>query len=183
MDYFEATVARILEEQGYWIRENVRIALTKDVKKALAVPSMPRCEIDIVGFRADRRELVLFEVKSYLDSDGVQPNDLRQTSRKKNRYKLLTLRDLQREVTSALLAEYRRLGLIADDVTVRFGLAAGHVQERFDKEVRAIAKENNWVFLGPAEISSAIWRFAELGYENSPFVLTAKLLKRHPPQR
>jgi Holliday junction resolvase-like predicted endonuclease len=182
MDYFEATVARILEEQGYWVRENVRVALTKEVKRALGNPSMPRCEIDIVAFKPADREIVLFEVKSYLDSYGVQPDDLRRTTREENRYKLLTLLDLQQEISSALLAEYRAQKLILDDVTVRFGLAAGHVQERFDEEVRQIAREKNWVYLGPAEISQAIWKFADLGYENSPFVLTAKLLKRNPPK-
>lgn len=181
MDYFEATIARILEEQGYWVRENVRVSLSKEVKRALGNPSMPRCEIDIVAFRPVQRELVLFEVKSYLDSYGVQPDDLRRTTREDNRYKLLTLSDLQSAVTDALLAEYRAQGLLVGDVTVRFGLAAGHVQDRFDEEIRAIAREKNWVFLGPAEISRAIWKFADLGYENSPFVLTAKLLKRHPP--
>ncbi len=182
MDYFEATIARILEEQGYWVRENVRVALTKEVKKALDTPSMPRCEIDVVAYQPISRELVLFEVKSYLDSHGVQPKDLLRTTPKKNRYKLLTLPALQKAITEALLSEYRKRRLIDGRVKVRFGLAAGHVQDRFDAEVRKIAQRKNWVYLGPAEISEAIWKFADIGYENSPFVLTAKLLKRNPPR-
>lgn len=126
MDYFEATIARILEEQGYWVRQSVRVALTKEVKKLLDNPSMPRCEIDIVAYKPLAKELVLFEVKSYLDSNGVQPKDLRRTTRKNNRYKLLTLPDLQREVVAALLAQYRERGLLLDGADVRMGLAAGH---------------------------------------------------------
>ncbi len=122
-------------------------------------------------------------MKSYLNSLGVQPKDLRRTNGEDNRYKLLTLPDLQREITAALLADYRGQQLIVDEVTVRFGLAAGHVQDRFEDEVRLIARERNWVYLGPKEIAEAIWKFAELGYENSPFVLTATLLSRHLPKK
>src|SRR5258705_771216 len=90
MDYFEATVARVLEEQGYWVRQNVRVDLAKDVKKALGKPRLPRCELDIVAYRPTERQLVLFEGKSYLDSYGVQPEDLRRTDWQANRYKILT---------------------------------------------------------------------------------------------
>lgn len=182
MDYFEATIARILEARDYWVRENVRVALTKDVKKALGNPSMPRCEIDIVAYRPVANELVLFEVKSYLDSNGVQPQDLLRTEWHENRYKLLTLPDLQCAVKDALLEDYKARGLIPTDVRVRFGLAAGHVQERFDAQVRQIARERDWEYLGPIEIADAIRGFAKLGYENSPFVLTAKILAQNPPK-
>ncbi len=182
MDYFEATIARILEEQGYWVRQSVRVALTKDVKKLLNNPSMPRCEIDIVAYKPAAKELVLFEVKSYLDSNGVQPDDLRRTTREGNRYKLLTLPDLQREVIAALLAQYRERGLLLDEVNVRLGLAAGYVQERFEREVEDIAREKKWLYLGPYEIADAVRKLADLGYENTPFALTAKLLLRYPPK-
>jgi len=180
MDYFEATIARILEERGYWVRENVRVALARDVKKSLGKGSLPRCEIDIVAYQPRKKRLVLFEVKSYLDSKGVQPADLLRTEWENNRYKLLTLPALQHAVRAALLAEYCSQGLIPKNVQVRFGLAAGYIKVSNDKEVRRIARLNRWVFLGPTEIARAIWSFADLGYENSPFVLTAKLLRRHP---
>ena len=48
MDYFEATVARILEQEGYWVRQGVRVELTKPVKRVLGKHSLPRPEIDIV---------------------------------------------------------------------------------------------------------------------------------------
>jgi len=183
MDYFEATVARVLEERGYWVRQNVRVDLTPEVKKKLGKPSLPRPEIDIVAYQPVEKLLVLFEVKSYLDSYGVQPNDLLGTDWEDNRYKLLTIPALQREVTAALVAEYRKRRLIPDDVTTRFGLAAGHVQPRFDGAVRDIAKQNGWDYLSPADLAADVWQLADRGYENSPFVLTAKLLRRHLPKQ
>jgi hypothetical protein len=39
MDYFEATIARILEEQGYWVRQGVRVALSNETRKRLGKPS------------------------------------------------------------------------------------------------------------------------------------------------
>jgi hypothetical protein len=182
MDYFEATVARILEEQGYWVRENVHVELTKAVKKLLGKPSLPRPEIDIVGYRAVDNALVLFEVKSYLDSHGVQPKHLLGSGWKNNRYKLLTIPALQQAVKDALVAHYRKQGLVRRGVSVTFGLAAGYVQPRFEAEVRKIAQSNSWVYLSPGDLAKAVWGLANGGYENSPFVLTAKLLKRHPPQ-
>jgi len=182
MDYFEATVARILEEQGYWVRQSVRVELSQAVRNALGKPSLPRCEIDIVAYQPTTRELILFEVKSFLDSHGVKPADLQRTTWTKNRYKLLTIPDLRRAVSKALVAHYRKRGLIDGEVRVRFGLAAGRVKDRVNTEVRQIAKKNRWVFLGPKEIAEAVWKFAELRYENSPFVLTAKLLRRHLPK-
>lgn len=116
MDYFEATVARILEEQGYWVRQSVRFALSKETKKRLGKPSLPRCEVDIVAYQPSKRTLLLLEVKSYLDSHGVQPKGLLNTGWAKNRYKLLTIAALQQEISSALLTEYQRQGLSAGNL-------------------------------------------------------------------
>lgn len=139
MDYFEATIVRILVQQGHWIRENVRIALTKEVKRALGNPSMPRCEIDIAAFCLAENELVLFEVKSYPDSFGVKPDDLRRRH------------------------------------------AAGHVQDRFDKEVRAIVPGEELGLPRSRRDRPRDLEVRRSRYENSPFALTAKLLKRHLP--
>ena len=182
MDYFDATVARILEEQGYWVRQSVRVLLSKETRKNLGKPSLPRSEVDIVAYQPTRKILLLLEVKSYLDSHGVQPKDLLNTGWAKNRYKLLTIPALQREISDALVSEYRRQGLIGEGVEVKFGLAAGHVKKALDEQVRRIADRNKWAYYGPKEIADEVWKFSKLKYENSPFVLTAKLLRQHPPK-
>lgn len=60
------------------------------------------------------------------------------------------------------------------------GLAAGHVQDRFQREVEEIARAKNWFYLGPREVAGAVRKLADLGYENTPFALTAKILLRYP---
>ena len=67
MDAFEEIVKLLLETQGYWVRQDVKVNITKDDKKSLSNASMPRPEIDLAAFNPARNELMLVEVKSYLD--------------------------------------------------------------------------------------------------------------------
>ena len=71
MDFFEQIVARLMEEEGYWVRQGVRADLSKAQKESLGNPTMPRPQVDIVGYSPKQRELVFLEVKSFLDSRGV----------------------------------------------------------------------------------------------------------------
>ncbi|MGH7281609.1 MAG: hypothetical protein ACRELY_08820 [Polyangiaceae bacterium] len=95
---------------------------------------------------------------------------------------MLTIPALRKEVGRSVVDTFVKSGLIEHGVDARFGLAAGYVKAAADKRVRGIARQRGWEYLGPSDIAHEIWKFADLGYENSPFVLTAKLLKRHLPK-
>jgi len=77
MDYFENIIKRLIEQDGYWVRQSVRVNLTKPEKVAIGKHSIPRPEIDIVGYKAGCNELLIIEVKSFLDSPGVKYDELK----------------------------------------------------------------------------------------------------------
>lgn len=179
MDFFESIARRILEDAGYWTRVSVRAELTKKQKKQLGKPSLPRPEVDILAYKPKTKELIFFEVKSFLDSTGVIPSALHPTTIwKPNRYKLLTLRKYQRLVVATIIQRFQRDGLIAGRPKVRFGLIAGKVKGNREDEVAAIAKLYRWEFIGPCGLQAKIAALAETDYENCPIVMTSKILGR-----
>ncbi|WP_321326813.1 hypothetical protein [Thiomicrorhabdus sp.] len=92
MDYFENIVKRLLEEEGYWVFQSVKVNLTREEKALIGKYSMPRPEIDIVAFKPKGNKLLIIEAKSYLDSQGVKYAELNQSYEiPEGRYKLFTL--------------------------------------------------------------------------------------------
>ena len=49
MDAFEQVVSEILWMDGYWVRNSVKVGLTKEEIVSLSRPSSPRWELDVVG--------------------------------------------------------------------------------------------------------------------------------------
>ena len=182
MDYFEALVARLLTEEGYWVEQSVRVGLTKEEKRELGNPSMPRPEIDIVAYRPGDAHLLLLEAKSFLDSSGVRVSELRSlqaTGSGRGRYKLLTATEYQKVVGRRLLKQWRAMGrLPTGRLSIVFGLAAGNVPKAEREELRSLALSRRWFFWGPEEIATRVRSLSDGGYENSPFVITAKVLER-----
>ena len=76
MNAFEEIVKQYLEAEGYWVRHSVKVEISKDDKKAIGLPTMPRPEIDLVALNVKENELLLVEVKSFLDSPGVYFGDV-----------------------------------------------------------------------------------------------------------
>ena len=71
MDGFEQIIGQLLIEDKYWIRHSVKVNLTLEEKRTINKPSTPRPEIDIVAYDLKTNTICLLEVKSYLDSPGV----------------------------------------------------------------------------------------------------------------
>jgi hypothetical protein len=69
MDSFESLVASILEREGFWVRSNFKVDLTKEEKRTIGRPSSPRWEIDLLAiilaearmWAKDNRERILAE--------------------------------------------------------------------------------------------------------------------------
>ncbi len=76
MDYFENLVKRLLESEGYRVKQSVKVNLTKSEKKELGKPGIPRPEIDLIGYKPLENKLLILEVKSYLDSSGVSFSEI-----------------------------------------------------------------------------------------------------------
>jgi len=179
MDAFEQIVGELLEEEQFWVRNSVKVNLTRADKSQLENPSMPRPEIDLIAFDARASILYLLEVKSFIDSQGVRLEDLHPSSTlpPQGRYKMLTSSRYQEVLMQRLREEWESRGLIDAQTKIKFGLIAGNVHGDA-AQLRTYADDTGWFFWGPKDIEERIQRLAEKGYENKQITLVAKILKR-----
>ena len=103
MDFFELLVKTILDEKGYWTRQSYKVSLCKSDKKLLGRLTMPRTEIDLLALNQVSNELLIVEVKSYLNSAGVITKDLSLTfDTPEGPYKLFTCKFYREAVIKQL---------------------------------------------------------------------------------
>lgn len=183
MNAFEDIIKLILEEEGYWVRQSVKIRkITIDDKKRLHNNSMPTPEVDVVALKTDKNELLLMEVKSFLDSPGVKFEGVSGKNKKDaKRYKIFTNESLRKIITERLKQEYLEKGLINKDTTISYALAAGHVystkKNNDELDIRKYFKEKGWKFISPMEIKDGIKKLGKKGWEDNLVTITAKLTK------
>jgi len=182
MDAFEEIVKLLLETKGYWVRQGVEVDISKDDKKTLNNATMPRPEIDLVAFSPGRGELMLVEVKSYLDSYGVY-SDAVCTGKDKlsDRYKLFTDKEFRDLVSNRLREQLLKDGLILPSTTVRYALAAGHIHSKSDEAtIRAHFgdKARDWVLYTAEDMRATLRDLSDAGWADNPVIQTAKLLLR-----
>lgn len=181
MDAFETVAARLFEVQGYWTRIGLKVELTKEQKRKLQNPSMPRPELDIVAFKPAANELLIIECKSYLDSPGVRMEHFDVApSDKGDKFKMLNRPALREMVTQSLIQQlrYEKL-LLAEDPTVKFILVAGRIYSDHEQRIRKHFDANGWQLVGPAEIAEGVRQFAHRGYENDLVTIVTKILERN----
>lgn len=179
MDHFETIVSDLLEAAGYWVRRSFKVDLTKEEKRRVGRHSMPRPEIDILAYKRETEELLVLEAKSFLDSPGVSLDQLSETHDKpEGRYKLFTCENYRRVVLARLRLDLLSIGMISAQTKLRLGLAAGKVHRRESTQVRELMDSRGWYFLSPEDIREQVMRFSDMGYENNPAVITAKILLR-----
>ena len=179
MDYFEEIACKILEEKGYWLRRSFKIELTKKEKRDIGKPSIPRPEIDILAFDQKRNMVVAIEAKSYFDSPGVRYSDLIEKHKiPQGRYKLFTSNRYRRIVFKRLKIQLKDCGMINTKTMFTLGLVAGNVYKRESDRINNhfLQKSPKWYFWGPEDIRDCVKQFAEMGYDNNPAVITAKIL-------
>ena len=73
---FENLINQLLQEEGFWTLQNVKIELSKEEKIKISKPTTPRPDIDIVAFDSKNNTLYLLEVKSFIDSQGVKSEEV-----------------------------------------------------------------------------------------------------------
>jgi len=180
MDYFENIIKRLIEQEGYWARQSIRVNLTKPEKVSIGKPSMPRPELDIVGYKAKNNQLMVLEVKSFLDSPGVKFDELNQEFEiPSGRYKLFTCENYRNIVFNRMVADLFDSGLIASNPKIRFGLAAGKIYSRDETKIIEYFRQRNWVLYKPSNIAKAIKKLGKAPYENDPYVIAAKIIIRN----
>lgn len=177
MDAFEQVIAEIFWKEGYWVQTSVKVNLSKEQKRQLENPSMPRPEIDVLAYNSRDNILKAIECKSFLDSRGVQAAELN-GNKKSNRYKLFRNEALKNVVLESLKEQLIARGACSPDVRVVLCLACGKVASENDRvELRSICLSLGWELFDDEWIGRKVRSMADVGYENQVSTVVAKLLK------
>lgn len=181
MDAFELISAQLLQEEGFWTIVNYKIDITKEIaKNQLKKPTMPRPEVDILAYK--RGTIYLIEVKSYIDSKGVQAKSI---LTKKNtllssihgRYKLFTWKAYRKILPKLVKNDLRKKGLINNSrVKIKYGLIAGKFSGTSEIILKKYFNSHGWLIWGPVEIKNKVENLITKGYENNVMTILSKIL-------
>jgi hypothetical protein len=176
---FEELVASLLEREGWWVRTNYKVQLTREEKRAIGRHSSPAWDIDVLAFSPPRNSVMAVECKSYLDSFGVRIGALDGTSPRHARYfKLFNDQVLRDTVFSRLSMQLVEQRLCKARPRIQLGLAAGKVYQNREGDLRALCEHNGWFLWTPSDIGARVKQLASEGYENSVAVMVTKILLR-----
>jgi len=179
MDYFENLVKTLLEEEFLWVAQSIKVEITKEEKRRLQKPSLPRPEIDLVVFDFAKDRLIAVEVKSYFDSPGV---DFRQIKKvhdvTEGGYKLFTTPTYREIVFSRLKSQLLEKNLIQPTTSISLGLVAGKVQKTHIDGIEDYFDARGWFYWSPEEVKSRVRLLSDKAYDNNPYVITAKAMLR-----
>ena len=179
MDAFERVVAMLLERDGYWVRNSVRVLLTKEDKARIGRPSSPRWELDLVGYRGGDNSLLLVECKSYLDSYGVREACFDPGSKHSKRFKLFVDPVLRETVEHRLVAQLTQSGAIRPKPRLTLCLAAGKViSSAAGDRIHDLFRDRGWLFWDAAWLGQRLRQVAAASYENDVAAIVSKLLLR-----
>jgi hypothetical protein len=181
MNSFESMVAMIFDREGYWVKPNFKVDLTKEEKRAIGRPSSPRWELDLVAYKASGNELLAIECKSYLDSPGVRASGfIGDNSTEKARYKLFNEDRLRQVVLNRLCLQLLDLGLVPSLPKVRLCLAAGKLASEADREaVNDHFESHDWLLFDDGWLRNRLLQISQSGYEDEIASIVAKLLLRY----
>lgn len=180
MDAFESIVAKILNHQGFWTKLSYKINLTKEDKRKIGLPSMPRPEIDILGFDAGENCLYWVECKSYLDSRGVTLKALAgKDDVLSSRYRIFTNHEYRAFVETVLLRQAEIQGICGTKPTLKYCLATGKIATNTDREgIKSLFISKGWILYDEYWVKEGLDHFANRDYENDEAVITAKIYSR-----
>ncbi len=179
MDHFESIISTLLEAEGYWVRRSFKVNVTKDEKRQIGKHSIPRPEIDLLALNFSKNEVLALEAKSFLDSPGVNLEQLKEEHEvPEGRYKLFTSERYRTVVLSRLLSDLIACDMANSKTKIILGLAAGKIYQGRSEPIREFMSGKNWFFWSPEDIKQKVTALAERGYENDPAIITAKILMR-----
>lgn len=139
---------------------------------------MPRPEIDLVALNMRDNILLLVEVKSFLDSQGVRYSGVSRHEGFSGRYKLFTSPVYQQIVSDRLREQYLQQGLISEETMINYALAAGNIYSGEEDKIREHFISKGWILISPIEIKQKIKLLAQKGWEDNEITITAKLIMR-----
>ena len=180
MNAFESIIAQYLEAEGYWVRQSVKVEISKEDKKAIGLPTMPRPEIDLVALNVKENELLLIEVKSLLDSYGVYFEAVSdEKDELAKRYRLFTDGKFREVVSKRIKEKFLAEGLINEDTKINYALAAGNIHSLADEsKISGYFLQRGWELFSPKKIKDKVRELSQKGWEDNLVTITAKLILR-----
>ena len=177
MDHFEGIVATLLKAEGYWVASSYKVHLSKEEKREIGKPSIPRPEIDLLALSFSKNKILAIEAKSYLDSGGVPLAALQEVHEvPEGRYKLFTSKRYREIVFKRMREQLVENGMANVDTVIELGLAAGNVYGNDHEKIKLFMLQKNWHYWSPFDIKNKVRELASLGYENDAAIITAKIL-------
>lgn len=173
MNAFEELVAGLLRRDGYWTQHSYKVALTKEERRVLGKPSLPRIEIDILAYRPKTNSLLWVECKSYMDSTGVQTSNFDAES---GRYKIFANKKLRDVATARLCTQTVAQGFSRRNPKVEYCLVAGHIADGSRVALESRFKSEGWHLRTETWIREHLERMAGVAYEDDVATMVAKLI-------
>jgi hypothetical protein len=134
MDAFELVVKSLLERDGFWVRSNFKVNLTKMDKEAIGHQTCPRWNIDILAYKAEANELRCVECKSRLDHRyGLRYGSFTREGGA-DRFTLFTDSTLRSVVMNRVVAQLTESGSCRTAPVVTLCLAAGKIRSEADRQ-------------------------------------------------
>ena len=181
MDAFGSLIKTLLEREGFWVRSDFKVNLTKLDKLSIGHPTCPRWEIDIVAYKGATNQLWLVECKSHLDSWGVKFCSFVKDG--SNSYRLFTDHNLRRVVTNRLIAQLQEAGSCLPHPTASLCLAAGKIRNEDDqRNLREHFSLNGWVLWDDEHITKALRDISRGSCEDDVARVVATFLLRETPE-
>ncbi len=174
LNAFEELVAALFRREGFWTHPSYKVALTKEEKREVKRPSLPRIEIDILAYRAKSNTLYWVECKSYLDSPGVQMSNF---DDEHGPYKVFANKRLRSVAAARLVIQVVEQGLTRANPKVKFCLVAGHVVARSRQQLEERFRNEGWELRTERWIKDHLTEMADAPYEDDVAMMVAKLNK------
>lgn len=178
MNAFEQIVSKLFQANGYWTMLNFHVDLTKEDKKKIGKPSMPKPELDVLAYKSQTNTLVWVECKSYLDSGGVcyasfiNPDDPGY-----ERFKVFNYGTYREIIALAIIRQSLQMGLARENPEFELCLVAGKVKSDQDRQkIGAYFKSKDWLFYDRNWILDGLKKAAVSSYEDDAMMLVAKML-------
>jgi hypothetical protein len=178
MEAFEQIVARVFDRQGYWIKQSYKVDVTKEEKRLIGTPDMPRVEIDLLAFRPNENVVHVIECKSYLDSRPIAIDCFKAGQKRAARFKLFNDSNRRAIVFEALQRQLVADSICREGVTLRLGLVAGNVHPSHRLDLKALFELAGWDLWDDIWVAQKLRDFSSGLYENSLVDITAKLIER-----
>ncbi len=181
MDAFEQIISRLLWQEGIWTTVGYKVNLPKEKKKVLGKPTMPRPEIDILGYQASENLLLWVECKSYLDSRGVIYQSLSgEDKRGAMRFKVFTQPKYRKIVTEELIGQVIKSKLARPNPALQYCLVTGKIATEDDRvKLHHLFSENDWILFDEFWVKQGLERLSEIGYEDDIATIVTKIYARN----